>query len=206
VEGCESGEDADQGGDPERGARRIWRQPSGGCIVAGMTVFAKCCLTLALFSSRAAIPPFADLARNYPNGSDERIKQRIGGRVNAAWIDHTCAVRLSRALNYSGVPVPAGFAGMKVVRGGDGKNYAYQVRGMRPWLEAAFGPPQIRAVRPVDRRRFLGKKGVIAFVIPFANASGHVDLWDGSKYTYEQLDPQDYFTLATEAVLWVTGP
>jgi len=166
----------------------------------------KWCLALAFWFSGTAIPPFAALSANYPNGTDARIRQRIGGHVDAAWIDHTCAVRLSRALNYSGVPVPAGFAGMKVVRGGDGKNYAYQVRGMGPWLEAAFGAPQIRAVRPVDRRRFLGKKGVIAFVIPFANASGHVDLWDGSKYTYEQLDPQDYFTLATEAVLWVTEP
>jgi hypothetical protein len=171
-----------------------------------MTVVAQWCLTLALFFSGTAIPPFAELARYYPGGSDERIKQLIGGRVDAAWIDHTCAIRLSRALNYSGAPVPAGFAGMKVVRGGDGKNYAYQVRGMRPWLEATFGRPQIRAVRPVDRRQFLGKKGVIAFVIPFSNASGHVDLWDGSQYTYERLDPQDYFKLASEAVLWVTGP
>jgi hypothetical protein len=154
----------------------------------------------------ALLPPFAELARNYPNGSDERIKELIGGRVNAAWIDHTCAIRLSRALNYSGVPVPADFAGMKTISGGDGKHYAYQVRGMRPWLEATFGPPQIRAVRPVDRRRFLGKKGVIAFVIPFVNASGHVDLWDGSHYTYEELDPQDYFKLASEVVLWEARP
>ena len=169
----------------------------------------KWCLALAFWFSGTAIPPFAALSANYPNGTDERIRQRIGGRVNATWIDHTCAVRLSRALNYSGVAVPAGFAGMKVVRGGDGKNYAFQVRGMRPWLEATFGRPQIRAVRPVDRRLFLGKKGVIAFVIPFSDASGHVDLWDGSKYTYEQgdqRDSRDYFTLANEVVLWVTGP
>jgi hypothetical protein len=167
------------------------------------------CLALAFWFGGTAIPPFSALSANYPNGTDERIRQRIGGRVNAAWIDHTCAVRLSRALNYSGVAVPASFAGMKVVRGGDGKYYAFQVRGMRPWLEATFGRPQIRAVRPVDRRLFLGKKGVIAFVIPFSDASGHVDLWDGARYTYEQgdqRDSRDYFTMANEVVLWVTGP
>jgi hypothetical protein len=159
----------------------------------------------AALATAAEVPRFAELARSYPNGSDQRIKRRIGGKVDAAWVDHTCAVRLSRALNYAGVPVPRGFAGMKVISGADGKYYAYQVRGMRPWLESVFGPPQIRARRPADRRRFLGKKGVIAFVIPFSDASGHVDLWDGSTYTYEhgeQRDPRDYFTLATEVVLW----
>jgi hypothetical protein len=161
-------------------------------------------LLLAFVFSGTALPPFPELARNYPKGPDAGIKRLIGGRVDAAWIDHTCAVRLSRALNYSGVPVPANFAGMKTVSGGDGKRYAFQVRGMRPWLEAVFGPPQIRAARPGDRRQFLGKKGVIAFVIPFSNASGHVDLWDGAKYTYEDLDPQDYFKLATEVELWET--
>ncbi len=169
----------------------------------------KWCVALALWFSVTPVPPFSTLASHYPNGTDAEIRQRIGGRVNAAWIDHTCAVRLSRALNYSGVTVPADFAGMKVVRGGDGKYYAYQVRGMRPWLEATFGAPQIRAVRPVDRRRFLGKKGVIAFVIPFSDATGHVDLWDGASYTYEQggqRDPRDYFTLANEVVLWATAP
>jgi hypothetical protein len=173
-----------------------------------MAILAHWLLTLALFFGGAAIPPFAELARNYPNGSDASIKREIGGRVDAAWLDHTCAIRLSRALNYSGVVVPRDFPGMKVVRGADQKYYAYQVRGVRPWLEATFGRPQIRALRPVDRRRFLGKKGVIAFVIPFSDASGHVDLWDGAKYTYEQggqRDPRDYFTLANEVVLWVSG-
>ena len=168
-----------------------------------MSAAVRCILLLAFFS-RPALPPFAELARNYPAGSDNSVKRQIGGRVDAGWIGHTCAIRLSRALNYSGIAVPADFAGMRTIGGADGKRYAFQVRGMRPWLETTFGPPQIRAERPVDRRRFLGKKGVIAFVIPFADASGHVDLWDGSHYTYEQLDPQDYFKLATEAVLWTT--
>jgi hypothetical protein len=86
------------------------------------------------------IPPFASLARNYPHGADAEIKRSIGGRVNAAWVDHTCAVRLSRAFNYSGLPVPRDFAGMKVIPGSDGKYYAYQVRGMRPWLEKLLVP------------------------------------------------------------------
>jgi Type VI secretion system (T6SS), amidase effector protein 4 len=165
-------------------------------IPYGLLVGALCLL------AAPPIPPFANLARSYPHGADADIKRSIGGHVNAGWVDHTCAVRLSRAFNYSGLAVPRDFAGMKVIPGSDGKHYAYHVRGMRPWLEKVLGRPQIRAVRPVDRRRFLGKRGVLAFVIPFSDASGHVDLWDGSKYTYEELDPRDYFTLATEVVLW----
>lgn len=183
-----------------------WPGAGSGCIVTGMTNLLRCGFLAAALALAAAIPRFADLAGSYPNGSDERIKRLIGGKVNAAWVDHTCAVRLSRAFNYAGLPVPSDFAGMKVISGGDGKNYAFQVRGMRPWLESVFGPPQIRVKRPGDRRRFLGRKGVIAFVIPFSDASGHVDLWDGSKYTYEQgdqRDPRDFFALADEVSLWV---
>jgi hypothetical protein len=157
---------------------------------------------LLLVAARPAVPPFADLAKNYPHGSDAQVRKLIGGHVDAAWIDHTCVVRLSRALNYSGVAVPQNFAGMKTVTGGDGKFYAFQVRGMRPWLETVFGAPQIRAVRPVDRKRFLGKKGIVAFRIPFADAHGHVDLWDGAHYTYEEMDQRDYFAMADEVVLW----
>ena len=33
--------------------------------------------------------------------SNEEVKEDIGGRVNASWIQNTCTIRLSKALNYS---------------------------------------------------------------------------------------------------------
>jgi len=44
---------------------------------------------------------------------------------------------------------------------------------------------------------------VIAFDIHFPDATGHLDLWDGSTYVHEAVDPRDYFTLATKVDLWL---
>jgi len=62
---------------------------------------------------------------NYPKPED--AKKYVGGAVNADWIANTCAIRMSSALNYNGVPVPGNFAGLHTVKGGDGKRYAFRV-------------------------------------------------------------------------------
>ena len=65
-----------------------------------------------------AVPPFDVLNRNYPNFvSVETVKRLIGGALNdldappnQQWLGdangNTCTIRLSRTLNYSGVPAP----------------------------------------------------------------------------------------------------
>src|SRR6516225_4829960 len=73
---------------------------------------------------------------NYPDPQD--VKDMIGGAVNADWITNTCAIRMSRALNYIGVSVPVHFKGMSTVKGGDGKRYAFRVREMRKWLDVTL--------------------------------------------------------------------
>ena len=65
-----------------------------------------------------AVPPFDVLNQNYPNFvSVETVKRLIGGALNdldappdQQWLGgangNTCTIRLSRMLNYSGVPIP----------------------------------------------------------------------------------------------------
>ena len=65
------------------------------------------------------------------------VKKSIGGAVDADWVTNTCAVRMSRGLNYSKLPVPAAFSGMHTVKGADGKHYAFRVRELRLWLPKA---------------------------------------------------------------------
>src|SRR5436305_1588344 len=146
---------------------------------------------------------FATLLANYPQDDEpEAVKKLIGGKVDAAWITNTCAVRLSRAFNYSGDPVPANFPGLHVVSGADKKHYAYRMQELKTWVAYKFGTPGVTARKPVDRATFAGKKGIIAFDIHFGDASGHIDLWDGSTFTHEHAAGKDYFALATKVVLW----
>jgi len=150
-----------------------------------------------------SLPVFAQMLTNYPAGSPDAVKRAIGGKVDAAWITNTCTIRMSRVFNYSGAPVPNDFAQMNVVSGADRKWYAYRVREMKRWLRYRFGRPNLETTSAVDRTSFSGQKGVIAFDIHFPDATGHLDLWDGSTYVHEAVDPRDYFTLATKVDLWL---
>lgn len=157
----------------------------------------------------ASIPRFSQLLMNYPSGSVEYVKTLIGGGVDAPYINDTCAIRMSRALNYSGIAIPANAAGLYTVSGKDKKHYALRMQELKNWIQFHFGPPQITATRPVDRNGFVGSKGIIAFDITFGlnpdgrnRALGHLDLWDGNSYTHQAEDSRDYFALATKVVLW----
>jgi hypothetical protein len=66
------------------------------------------------------LPTFDHLVKHYPHGDSETVKQIIGGKVDADWIENTCAIRMSRALNYSGVSIPAKSAGLNVISGAAG--------------------------------------------------------------------------------------
>lgn len=140
---------------------------------------------------------------NYPNS--ETVKKDIGGSVDAAWIANTCAIRLSRGLNYSGVAVPAGFAGMSTVKGADGKRYAFRVREVRKWLPQAIGKPDFdltkKANEVFDKATLAAMKGIIGFDIQFADATGHLDSWDGAEFSHEYA-ATEYWNRATRITLW----
>jgi hypothetical protein len=132
------------------------------------------------------------------------IKQWIGGEVNGAMVTNTCAVRLSCGLNYSGVKVPAG-AGMLTLKGSDKLNYALRVREMRRWLPTVLGQPYFdkkkKAGEAFDKTTLSAFKGIIGFDIHFADATGHLDAWDGKKFSSEY-KVDDYWTKATRITLW----
>jgi hypothetical protein len=124
----------------------------------------------------ATLPDFDALRGNYPDGDPEKVKSSIGGKVDADWITNTCAIRLSRAFNYSGMHIPAHFEGLSVLSGADGKWYAYRMRELKKWIEATFGEPNIEKVQPagghITRQSFAATHGIIAFDIKFDDAFG----------------------------------
>jgi len=144
---------------------------------------------------------YPDLWANYPDESAERVKQSIGGHVNAAWITNTCTIRLSRAFNAAGDPIPGPTAAraydMNVVSGDDKKWYAYRVREFHKYMRAKYGPPFVVKGTGGIPPAILNKQGVIEFVVAFSDATGHFDVWNGSQCKYEE-----FFARADSINLW----
>jgi hypothetical protein len=133
------------------------------------------------------------------------VKKDIGGSVDAAWIVNTCAIRMSRGLNNSSVPVPANFAGLLTLKGGDGKRYALRVAEMRKWLPTVLGKPDFDLTKKAgdvfDKATLADLKGIIAFDIHFSDATGHLDAWNGSVFSHEY-GSTDYWNRASRITLW----
>jgi hypothetical protein len=114
-----------------------------------------------------------------------------------------------RALNYIGVSVPVHFKGMSTVKGGDGKRYAFRVREMRKWLDVTLSKADFDvnkiAGSAFDKASIASLQGIIVFDIAFADATGHMDLWDGSTITSELHMSRNYYDAATRIVVWKSG-
>ena len=143
----------------------------------------------------------------YPDS--EEVKKLIGGNVNAGYIKNTCCVRLSYAFNYCNIPVPANFKDMETVKGGDGKRYALRVKDMRRWMTSKFGAPELdfkkTAGEAFDKTSIQSAKGVIGFDIAFGDATGHVDLWNGTSFSSESKMSTNYWTAANRISIWKTS-
>jgi hypothetical protein len=161
----------------------------------------------------ATLPSFATLSKAYPDyinyPDPQQVKDLIGGNVNAAWIDNTCAIRMSRALNYSGIPMPSHYEGLETVSGGDHLHYAFRVRELRPWLTATLDKPAFdikkAADEVFDKSVIAHLKGIIGFDIHFSDASGHFDLWNGEVITSEHHMSRNYYDAATRITVWTAS-
>jgi hypothetical protein len=49
-------------------------------------------------------------------------------------------------------------------------------------------------------------RGIIAFDIAFSDATGHIDMWDGLKFSSEYNMSKDYWTSATRISVWNAPP
>lgn len=161
----------------------------------------------------ASLPSYDTLWQVYPDyvfyPDPATVKSMVGGNVDAGWITNTCAIRMSRALNYSGISVPSSFKGMSTVKGGDGKRYAFRVREMRPWLDATLDTPAFELKKKAgvafDKATIASLKGLLAFDIAFPDATGHLDLWDGGVISSEGHMSRNYYDSATRLTLWKTS-
>jgi Type VI secretion system (T6SS), amidase effector protein 4 len=151
------------------------------------------------------LPALQSLWDNYPNNPDgAAVSRMIGGKVEINAFENTCVVRMSRAFNFSGHPVPGPTAarayGLNVVSGADKRWYAYRVSEWHKYMVANFGQPiSVRNPGGVPSE-FRGKGGVIEFIVAFNDATGHFDIWSGGGTRY-----REYFARAAVVNLWVTA-
>lgn len=130
----------------------------------------------------------------------------VGGNVadlhtaNPADYSNACALRMSRAFNYGGYPVPSGtiIPGTNIyrVRGGDSKPYILRVDGVIHFIRHNWGAPD-RTFQPNETGQLAGLKGLIVIEVQgWSDATGHVTLWDGSTTadgtTYQNPNDRSY--------------
>lgn len=139
----------------------------------------------------------------------------IGGKLKAnidvpgfdSTTGNTCAVRMSRALNYSTMPISGKMVkalGLATLIGADGHHYMYRVQDMRKYLAAALGVHPIAVLNNFDHA-FAGSKGIVAFeVTGWTNASGHLALWNSKKFREPKHD--DYRSLRDDPATTIKEP
>jgi hypothetical protein len=135
----------------------------------------------------ATVPPLATLWSTYAAGDKKAVAHQIGGQVatqitTAHW--DTCAIRVSRSLNYSGAPIPPGGGGynnpyqndrkIRTIQGGDGMRYVYSTGDLMAYLTGRYGQPA-RFKGTTKGPEVAGYQGIIFFSFT------HVDLWNGKQ-------------------------
>jgi Type VI secretion system (T6SS), amidase effector protein 4 len=150
------------------------------------------------------LPTYDNFNINYPKHNDplydtpEKMYNSVGGTVLALYnnapanYNNTCALRVSKALNYSGVTIP-NIPG-KTFKGADNKYYFLGAKTLLVWMKKTFGTPTggnhlTGAQGGVNGQNFptllAGKKGIYIMTpnYPGANwfgASGHADIINNS--------------------------
>lgn len=98
---------------------------------------------------------------------------------------NTCAVRMSRALNYGNFPLSTKLIHtlkLNSISGEDKLNYLFRVRELKIYLASALGTTPVKITKNFASA-FHKQKGIVAFdVAGWSNASGHVALWDGTSF------------------------
>ena len=137
------------------------------------------------------------------------VGKKIGGHVqknvDAGIFQNACPIRMSYVLNKTGFSIVKG-ASYQTVSGGDKNLYLFRVNDMMNYMEHKFGKPDktVKSPKPED---FANLKGIIVVKgHGWANARGHVTLWDGTKCSdtcHLMYDPDNGSFVPEVASIWV---
>ncbi len=150
-----------------------------------------------------SLPSWDNFESAFPKRSDQlyetpyQLYTSIGKKVidqynsDPARYQNTCALRVSKALNYSGINIPSG---PDRYEGADGKYYFLSAKALLTWMKKTFGTPSgdnyLTSAQggPYGQNfasHLSGKKGIYMMVPNYPGdnyfrASGHADLINSS--------------------------
>ncbi|MFT3788329.1 MAG: T6SS effector amidase Tae4 family protein [Tepidisphaeraceae bacterium] len=140
----------------------------------------------------AGRPSFAALWEAYPRGTPGDVVGMIGGKVAYNYdtdplYRNTCAIRISRALNYGSAPIQRGVAGALSNSGSDKRWYIFRMAELGNYLTARYGAP---AELPTDAsaKSLAHRHGIVSF------GKLHIDLWNGDTCGTANYFGSDKFT------------
>ena len=158
------------------------------------------------------LPSWNDFDEAYPRMNGSELVTLVGGEIEEAYNTYPslsrgyCALKVSRALNYSGIEIPQitttnGSPG--TVQGADGKYYFLNAKALNKWMRETFGtnPSSTDTPYNVNHRHITGAeggavgenfptltaniKGIYSMVSTNSNwASGHADLIDNGECVF----------------------
>ena len=126
---------------------------------------------------------YQKLSQNFAQVKDKGPKEVcefIGGKVKQNNFSNVCAVRMSYAFNKAGIKIPyIKDETVSVPNNGKKDWYIFRVRVFKQFLKDKKYN-YIASDKENKLKPFKGKKGVIVFDCSFTDATGHVDLFNGS--------------------------
>jgi len=128
---------------------------------------------------------FDTLRSAHPNSHEIKSKVSV-----PEFIDETCTVQLSYALNHAGSAITNyEFADAQLAEGkvrayqaDDGMNYIYAVPDAKVYLNNRYGDAEnYKGSKESMKEKITGRHGIIAF------GHRHIDLWEGTRFHWQQL-------------------
>jgi len=130
---------------------------------------------------------FDVFSRYYPSQKRFALYQELGVKwpnlIDDANYQNTCSVRLSIAMRKSGVVIPKKF---REAIDGEGNAIILKVKTMGLFIESLLGKPYWGMSKPVggkiSAKDIPRAEGILIYHANWSDASGHIDLWDGSTF------------------------
>ncbi len=158
--------------------------------------------------------------------SQPTIAEILGGKVlenvQAGTFKNFCAIRISHALNEIGhyIPYVDGQTSSSGHKRPNGQQiwHIYRVKYLLKYIPAQWGPADIvvenhktslqdsSSYTIIDYSKFLNKKGVMVFEAKWEDATGHVNIWNGTmrnNIDMSQAKYHRYFKEAHKVSLWL---
>lgn len=182
----------------------------------------------------AAYPPYRDIVDpqnpTVAGITSGDFLQQLGGdflkkEADGSWtFENTCTTRWSRGWIYAISPLPhvpqnrqLPKTPLYTLKASDAKWYAIRVADAREWMSRVWGPAPVDVTKTpgtaFDKSRLEGMKGILCFTQHFDDATGHIDVWDGTgTYTHDNNPPGQgtgYWQNSSRVEFWpltVVGP